>query len=187
MPRKYYRRKYSYRPKKKWASNFYTISDEIPIPGLPAGQQFSESWYVKEIVHNPQYNPASASVGILKVKNVKLQLAGIGILDHSDRLNLSMQVAIVFLPEGVTADAGLLFRHPEWIMAYKMISVDTDMDKPISFSISSRLARNLNSGDRIGIAYFARLNTNLAAAPAQNIGATVMPVYVSVQYWTSVN
>lgn len=185
MPRKFYRRKYSYKPKRKWNSNFYTYADHIIWPIIQANEQFVERVQSRTLFSNPQIGNASTSTSVVKIKNCKVQFAGTGFVDAAPTGLLSMQVALIYVPEGVDYDAGILFRHPEWILAHKLVTCDADQSLPINFSISSRLARNLNSGDRIELVFIPRINT-AGAAGIQHIPGS-MAYYATVQYWTCVN
>ena len=93
---------------------------------------------------------------ILKCGNFKVQ--GDITVNVSNAGSVSVNVFLLYCPEGIsTSMSGLeaaIQQHPEWIMGW------TSVDTPASgtgvaagnrWSISSRLKRNLNSGDRIVI------------------------------------
>lgn len=186
MPRRYkYRPKYSYRPRKKWNSNWNADDMNLNIPDISTTSAYTKAITNQQIIVNPQLDGTNVSTSIVKVKNVKVQLCTSGIPDASNLSVYTMQVAIIFCPEGITPSSDLLERHPEWIMAYKMLTIDASTTIPINFSISSRLARNLNSGDTIFLTIITRRVSGETVTQPQS--GLIMPCYYTVQYWTCVN
>ena len=183
MPRRYtYRRKYSYKPRKKWNSNWNSDDINLNMPDVSTTSSYTKAITNQLLIVNPQLTGTNVSTSIVKVKNVKVQLSTTGIPDASNLSVYTMQVAIVFCPEGITPSSDILERHPEWIMAYKMLTIDASTTIPINFSISSRLARNLNSGDTIYLSVITRRAS--AETPTQNQTGLYIPCYYTVQYWT---
>ena len=183
MPRRYtYRRKYSYKPRKKWNSNWNSDDMNLNIPDISTTSAYTKAITNTQLIINPIDETTRASTCIVKVKNVKVQLCTSGIPDPSSLSVYTMQVAIVFCPEGITPSSDILERHPEWLMAYKMLTIDASTTIPINFSISSRLARNLNSGDTIYLTVIARRVSGETVTQPQT--GLIMPCYYTVQYWT---
>lgn len=175
MPRRYYRRRtVVVRPKKKWASNMATGRLSNGSGGNPT------SVLVANAVQTSTPTPI-----ILKVGNIKLQGdASVG--NSSGTLLLPNLVVIVFyLPEGIdltaTTAGTVAAQHPEWIMAWKMIDTQISTSGSnlgtSSFTVSSRLKRNLNSGDRVCIGYMLDSTSS---------GVSIYLNYTA-QYWTCAN
>lgn len=142
--RRYYRRSVRVvAAKKKWASNFINF-------GLTTGIKTTHT-----LVENSSESATPTPV-IVKCGNFKVQ-GDIG-LNSTDSVSLAtyMTLYILFVPQG-WADVDIETipqKHPEWIMGWTVV------DMPISspgktagnkFSITSRLKRNLNSGDKVVI------------------------------------
>lgn len=174
MARRYYRRRTVVRaPKKKWASN-------MQIGSLASGSETA-----KVLVEN-SVQTATPTPIILKVGNIKLQ-GDVNIINTTSSIlsNPSFVVMVFYLPEGIALSAAtantVASQHPEWIMAWKMIDTASvtaaaAVASP-SFSVSSRLKRNLNSGDRICLGYM----TDIAS------GSANIRVNYTAQYWTCAN
>lgn len=146
MPRRrYYRRYIRAAPKKKWASNL--VSGVIGTEGSGESNNF--------VLVNNSSQAATPTPIIVKTGNFKVQ--GDAYLDvraGGVGAYIGAQVFVVYTPEGVESNFDTVIgTHPEWILAW------TTLDLPITnaatvtagsrFSFSSRLKRNLNSGDRI--------------------------------------
>ena len=172
MARRYYRRRtVTVRPKKKWATNF--LQGTLGTNADPAAV----------LVQNTTQSSLPTPV-IVKAGNFKLQ--GDLSIYTTTALTTTPRIAVVvfYLPQGLdltaTAANGILESHPEWILAWKQ--VDTNIVAAntssgfSSFSVSSRLKRNLNSGDRICVGY----TTNTPSA-------AVLTIQFSAQYWTCAN
>lgn len=171
MPRRYYRRRtVVVRPKKKWASNMAvgtlaTSGSSSPIAVLVANSTQS----------------STPTPIILKVGNIKLQGDAV-VQGPTTNLHPTLIVMVFYLPEGLNLEATtastVAAQHPEWIMAWKMVDLGlgTSSDSASSaFSVSSRLKRNLNSGDKICIGYRFE-------------GSTAGPIVrYTAQYWTCAN
>ena len=185
MPRKYYRRKYSYRPRRKWNSNWNSETTTLYMPDISTVDAYTEALSHRQLIINPQQTGTNVSTSIVKVKNVKVHLSTTGIPDASDLNVYTMEVFIIFCPEGIIPNIGLIAKHPEWLMAYKLMTIDASTTIPINFSISSRLARNLNSGDAIYLVTIVRRTS--AEQATENRTGLVIPCYYTVQYWTCVN
>lgn len=184
MPRRYYKRR-SYKPRKKWNSNFYNSVMKVILPSLNTQTGYAQLYNQHTLIENPIQPISGSSTNIVKVKNIKVQLAATGAADASPELLYSMQLAIVFMPEGYVADATVLQKHPEWLMAYKLVTLDSASSMPINVSISSRLARNLNSGDKIALVVIPR--TTKYQNTTEFIDAIGLETYITVQFWTCAN
>ena len=77
-------------------------------------------------------------------------------------------VYLIYVPQGYTPSVDLPVQHPEWIMAWRGIDVDTVAEPggTKQVQMSSSMSRNLNSGDAIFLLFHL---TNIP-------GAQVAPV-----------
>lgn len=135
-------------------------------------------------------NSAQASTPtpvVVKAGNFKIQgdcvlrVTG-GVKDTS-----SVIVYIMYLPEVVVTSANpvtTINDHPEWIMGWKLIDLNSSSTSPgntNSFSFSSRLKRNLNSGDTIALVAVLRDATPTTAAEYS------IRLNYNAQWWTCSN
>ena len=165
--RRYYRRYYKATPKKKWATNI--IQSSVTTSG------------VAEICKNSSQTSSPTPV-IVKCGNFRIQ----GDVSYSFQSTtpsrpVNINFFLIFCPEGVAANDSLIGNHPEWIIGWKNLDVGYLTGSSVaaaagqSFSFTSRLKRNLNSGDRI-VAILQSLDTS----------ATAQAVF-TCQYWTCAN
>lgn len=184
---RYYRRRYTrvVRPKKRWATNIKSLNDSKNNIG--SSTAYSATVLVENSSQTAFVTPTPT---VLKAGNFKVQAdasyttAGISHVD--------VRAYILFLPEGMTAASyadydAIIKNHPEWIMGWKYASRDfavgnatTDIQ---TFQFSSRLKRNLNSGDQIA---FVCLVTSMDAS-GQNVNLNNLVVGGQAQYWTCAN
>ena len=144
MPRRYartYRRRY---PRKKWSPVFTSYVTALePTAG----------WSYQTLAANSYVQGGHAPIStMIKVKNFKIvvDVASQGETQTASH-SPSITFAILFVPQGYTVASDILAKHPEWIMAWRAIDIYTTN----VVTVTSRLARNLNSGDEI-IAFFSR-------------------------------
>lgn len=164
-----YRRSYVKRvyPRKRWASN---ISSKNMLATLEAGSK--TTWLFTGLVSNSSQS-STPTPTLLKFGRLKLK--GDVRTDLSNNSNyVSGIMYVVFLPEGYNLTPDIISQHPEYIMGWTQISLDSGN----TFSFSSSLKRNLNSGDQI-ILMITVDSTN----STQN--ARVFNFYVTAQYWTA--
>lgn len=169
MPR-YYKYKRAYRkiyPRKRWASNIFTKNTLVTlnsgITTASAGEVICQN---SSQTSNP--TPVLVKFGRVKVKgDVRTDLA-------SDNNFVSGTMYVVFVPQGLILESSLISNHPEYIIGWTQISLDSGN----TFSFSSALKRNLNSGDMIGI--FFQVNSVNSVQAVRNFN-----FYYTVQYWTT--
>lgn len=141
MPRRYYRRRYGgYRKRRKWSPTFVDGTFTISFPSQTSAFQGTTLCANSSNIGNNV--PVST---IIKAKNFKM-VVDIGNIPTSTSVN-NFLLAIMFLPQGFTGSYNLPKEHPEWILAWR--TVDANFSSLQNVQISSRLARNLNSGDSI--------------------------------------
>ena len=168
MPRRRYYRRYTrvVTPKKKWASNI--VQDGITTS--------TSSTIVQ--------NSAQASLPtpvIVKCGNFRVQGdIAVTYTSGSSRI-IPLNFFLLYVPEGVTPSDGLIGQHPEWIMAWTAIESPIALNASNNtvggnkFSVTSRLKRNLNSGDRV-----------VAILQSRDASVTAQAVF-TCQYWTCAN
>lgn len=126
---------------------------------------------------------------VLKAGNFKIQ-GDFAVTTVSGGLSSSMAVLlyVLYLPEvveGVITDyLDVISNHPEWIMCWKVLDTNLTSATNITiagsaFSFSSRLKRNLNSGDQIVLVCCV---TNAGETPDFNLRLTY-----GAQFWTCAN
>lgn len=180
------RRRYYYRrsprvvvAKKKWASNMKTGNMSKTVAS-------STTDHVEDIlVVNSAQNSTPTPV-IVKTGNFKIQGDCYISAVQGNSLSQLTQVIlyVVYLPEVAVQinTATVIQDHPEWIMAWKVIDFNivgnTNADNGTAFTFSSRLKRNLNSGDAIAL---------VAIVQNGNSGSSTLLVKYAAQYWTCSN
>ena len=151
MARRRYRRYRRYR-KGLWSCRIQNVTG-AQIAG--DGTQYIINY---TLCSNPAQNDASVS-NKYTVKNINCQLQ----LESDAAFAVeNLQAYICFVPQGYIPDstpsayANLPFNHPEWIMAHRFIgSAQFDNESTNAqpgfpaLRLSSRLARKLDTGDRI--------------------------------------
>lgn len=175
-----YRRRYRTivrAPKKKWATNIYRFNQ--PATGTTTAQ-----FAIIPLVQNAAQSSSPTPV-IVKTGNFKIQGDVSSAVSAAGPVDIS--VYVMYMPEGVApTDAGgiqnLINAHPEWVMAWKFISgnsaVVAGLENHETYTFSSRLKRNLNSGDRIQL---------LCLANSSNQILTTVRFTGLAQYWTCAN
>lgn len=177
MPRRYYRRRTIIRaPRKKWASNITTRNFTI-APGGDTGIPYIQ--LVSNAVQSSAPTPVIVKAGNFKV-NADFSITTSGTAD------IHLIAFIVFLPEGIASAnnqqfGNLINSHPEYIMAWRQLdtipSVTTSDQHLESVTFSSRLKRNLNSGDSVVFGILDQSTTQVSLIKTQ----------ITCQYWTCSN
>ena len=169
MPRyykykRYYRRMY---PRKRWASNIFTRNTLVTLNNGEKGSSETEIL----CINSPQSvtpTPVIIKFGRVKVKgDVRTDVA-------SNNNYVSGTMYVVFCPQGMMIDPTLIDNHPEYILGWTQISLDSGN----TFSFSSSLKRNLNSGDKIGIMF--QVNSVNSVQAVRNFN-----FYYTAQFWTT--
>lgn len=80
----------------------------------------------------------------------------------------NLQHYILYIPQGFTLTENTPFEHPEWIMAHRLLGSPQNDTNPgfLPAKISTRLARKLDTGDRI-VYLLIGANTN-SSTPVQS-------------------
>ena len=162
MPRRYYRSRIRYiAPKKKWASNIVNGTVQISIIGSGVESSVYGVYGQFALAENKTQTFAPTPT-IIKTANFRAQ----GILSFSvesdsttETLITNLNCYIIYLPEGVgTVTRDIVNAHPEWIMGWTKINIvdpaGNNNNYATKFSVTSKkLKRNLNSGDKVVIAF----------------------------------
>lgn len=189
--RRYYRRSVRVvAAKKKWASNIKQITmrqGRVNVGGGPIGDY--------AILVSNATGTSTPTPVIVKTGNFKISVDAVAQVNLTAVSSVNVIVFIAFLPEGyvynstdVNAGYFLINNHPEWIMAWKQIDFTSATGAATSNSVtanfSSRLKRNLNSGDKIifGTAYPAA-----EVKPEADNTGNLFTYTVACQYWTCAN
>ena len=137
--RRYYRRSVRVvAARKKWASNLKNGS--IASSGTT-------------LVVNSSQSDVPTPV-ILKTGNFKVQ-GDVAIVSSSSTGTASLVIYLAYVPEGYGI-SNLAGQHPEYILGWTIVDAPVISAGTLSankYSITSRLKRNLNSGDRIVLFY----------------------------------
>lgn len=171
--RRYYRRAIRVVPKKKWATNFKTITCSS---STTAGKY--------EILAENKAQAGSPTPTIVKCGNFKVQ-GDCSVANTASVLGiLYLRVFVLYVPEGwsVSNISQIPEQHPEWIMAWSAVDLPTSAANTTSggnkFSVSSRLKRNLNSGDMI--VFYMDPTYDSDTSP-------LISVLGAAQFWTCAN
>lgn len=140
-----YRYRRSYRkiyPRKRWATNITNSAVGVTIN---SGSNFGEM--TSNICINSGQSIIPTPV-ILKFGRVKIKGDVRTALDNANNF-VTGRMFVCFVPQGLTLNLDLINDHPEYIIGWTTISLDSGN----TFSFSSALKRNLNSGDSIKILF----------------------------------
>lgn len=156
-------RKYS-RRRHIWSSRITNLSGS---QSAGAGQQFV-------IYYNLCQNPAQTNTTISQkytVKNVHLQLNFNNDTTSTNQTLKNFQAFICYIPQGYVPTgvpgqyADVPYDHPEWIMAHRYLGTpgsNTSSGWNSTFTLRSRLARKLDTGDRVVVIILGN-NTSTAS------------------------
>lgn len=185
MPRRFYRSRIRYiKPKKKWSTNI--VSDDLSFTAS-INSNNQPYWMSHALVTNSGASSSPTPV-VIKAGNFKAQGLIAGDTENAGARILDMGCYIMFVPEGISpTNASAAFQliglHPEWIMGWTMVniahvaSLGTD-DWASKFSLSSRLKRNLNSGDQVQLWIVGHYDNGQSATPTFKVKFTS-------QFWTT--
>ena len=162
--KRYYKRMY---PRKRWASNIK--SDTVVIP-LPNNATSAEDTVL--LCQNAAQTSTPTPV-VLKFGRVKFK-GDIRFSQNNVAQFTSVNVFIVFVPQGNTLNTSLISNHPEYVMGWTCCSLDTGS----SFSLTTTLKRNLNSGDSVQVLF----SVSSTQPPSQTIDYNF---FYTAQFWTT--
>lgn len=162
--RSYFKKSY---PRKRWATNIYNSATGVTINANGnAGENTSDICVNSTQSSNP--TPVIIKFGRVKIKgDVRTSL------ENANNF-VTGRMFVCFVPQGSVLNLDFINYHPEYIIGWTTISVDSGN----TFSFSSALKRNLNSGDSIKILF--RLDSFATLQNNQTFGFS----YVC-QFWTT--
>lgn len=177
---RYYRRRYTrvVKPKKRWASNIATYSD---TPAILNQQGFGYTTLVSNSVQSSSPTPSIVKTGNFKVSiDSYLQYGGGQVAGTA-----VVQFFVVYVPEGWSTSNlnNLVSAHPEWILGSKTVGSSYTTGTFLSLetiNLSTRLKRNLNSGDAIFLLF--QIDPTLVSG-----SNTALKLSGHVRYWTCAN
>lgn len=198
---RYYRRRYTrvVKPKKKWATNIRSIVFDTGATPLGASRIGLSQVLCANSAETFASTATAPTPTIVKCGNFKVQCDALVTLSSNDFMRLTMY--ILYIPEGVFVASssltalekyetdeislGLIIqKHPEWILAWRQFDsqqgTGTLNSERVSFS--SRLKRNLNSGDQIYAVFLAHSGTGVGT----NVISRVV-ITGTCQFWTCTN
>jgi hypothetical protein len=138
-----YRKRRFYRRKGKWSTRLTNISvSQLVGPGVAL-------FIYRTLATNPAQDDNTVSQRFT-VKNVNAQVELSATGDALTYLN-QLQHYILFVPQGYQLTENTPYEHPEWIMAHRFIGTPVNTLNPgyAPLRISTRLARKLDTGDRV--------------------------------------
>lgn len=156
-----YRRNYGSN-KKKWAS----FMKEIPNAVINIATGTNGGAWVPLVSNSVE--TATPTPTIVKAKHLKCIF---DIFATAGKL-INGAVYLIYVPQGYTPSIDLPIQHPEWIMAWRGLDVDTYTEPGGSKQVqmSSSMARNLNSGDAIYLLFHLTNTPNGLVAPVNYHG-----------------
>ena len=164
------RRKY-YKRKGRWCANIKNIADTATLASGPNGNSV-------DLCLNPLQSDITVSQ-IYTVKNIELSVffetTGTSLVQEIE----DIEHYIMYVPQGMNLTTQYNLEHPEYILAYKYQGNPWSDTTTAQFNlkIRSRLARRLNTGDRI--IYFWKCSSSTS-----NTNVTVRGL---VRWWTKAN
>ena len=162
--RKYYKKVY---PRKRWASNIK--QDNLVLPLQTNATAASDHILLcQNSAQTSTPTPVILKFGRLKFKG-DIRFSQTNVAQFT-----SVNVFVVFVPQGNTLTTDLISNHPEYIMGWTTCSLDTGS----SFSLTTTLKRNLNSGDSIQVLFLI----SSTQPPSQVINYNF---FYTAQFWTT--
>lgn len=154
-------------PRKRWASNIK--SDELSM-GLTTSTStvFTDTILCKNSVQTELPTPVILKFGRLKLQG-DVRFSATNVSQFT-----SCMIYCLFVPEGSTPSISLISNHPEYLLGWTSVSLDSGS----TFSLTSSLKRNLNSGDSVVLLW----NIDATQTPSQNISFHLL---YTAQYWTT--
>ena len=170
MPRYYkYKRYYAKRlyPRKRWASNIK--SDTVIIPLNTNATSANDTVLLcQNAAQTSTPTPVVLKFGRVKFKG-DIRFSQTNVAQFT-----SVNVYICFVPQGNTLNTTLISNHPEYVMGWTVCSLDTGS----SFSLTTTLKRNLNSGDSVQVLFLV----SSTQPPSQVINYNFA---YTAQFWTT--
>lgn len=178
MPRRYTTKRTVIirKPKIKWSPHMEAYTDELLMS--------SDLQSVPITIAKNNTDSHIPSVPVLQVTRINVQ-AQVG---SGNLAGLDWFAYLVFVPETMDTpltDTGkwlaYVYAHPEYLMARKIIeSSNAVTNTSIALRMTTRLKRNLNSGDQIVLLLVARAIGTIS-------GSHTLPIHAEYTYYSKVN
>lgn len=153
--RRYYRSRRTV-PRQKWLTNMCDVRIETGSDSTVIGSGVTVLFTADIITNESNQNGTTngnagltSNATILKTGRWKCK----GVITGIYATNYI--IGMMYVPEGYNTNEtsgiisqSVVYRHPEWVLAWKRVDY-TDASQSNEFSLSSRLKRNLNSGDKV--------------------------------------
>lgn len=156
-------------PKKRWASNITAVNTTVTVPAGQSGG-YTNVTICTNAAQNATPTPVLVKFGRVKVSG------DVRFKDNSFSLYSSCILYCMFVPQGAILNSDLIENHPEYLLGWTTIS----MDSGSTFTLTSSLKRNLNSGDSIQLYFGVNLNGNVLGNQP-----LLYNFFYNVQYWTT--
>lgn len=153
----------------KWASQIKVFNNQI----------VTSSPYEIVLCANST-EAATPTPTVIKTANFKVSIDAYVNYAATTQANIIANAYIIFIPQGMAVNASLPLNHPEYIMAAKTVGSSLQSGAILSLdtlNMSSRLKRNLNSGDKISL--IITLNSTTTPSNCTMSGM--------VRFWTKAN
>lgn len=176
--RRYYRSRRVY-PKQKWLP----VNNELGMNGIEILAASNFLTTVQPITENSSRNITDgggnvSSATIIKTGRFRIK----GVLSVNTGAAMSYIIGIAYVPEGYVINqtaTGIgnlgntfFYKHPEWILCWTRMDF-SNASQGNEFSLSSRLKRNLNTGDQIVVFRIAVNSSTNNGSPVSSIRATI--------------
>lgn len=162
-----YRRRRFYKRKGKWSTRLTNINVSQEVNG---GVTF---FVYRTLATNPAQDDNTVSQRFT-VKNVQCQIEIQQISGTPASINFCQQY-ILFIPQGYELTANTPYEHPEWIMAHRYLGSPEPNDTPYfpAQRFTTRLARKLDTGDRVVYLFTGSNTTNEGNFATINVNGVV--------------
>lgn len=182
-----YRRTY---PKQKWQLSLVEPTAFNFSPVMTAQTFVAKHSNICQTVVPTDATAASVVSANNIVKTGNFRVKGSFNIGGTDTDRLSIIIYVIFVPQGIDPDntgvsttnlaTSIFYSHPEWVLCWTRRDMDNSTDND-DFSMSSRLKRNLNSGDSVKLGILIMNNTN------SNLSAVSVRLSSTVQYAARAN
>lgn len=173
------RRRYFYRrtkPKQKWSINTNTYVAAVNGANAQCFSITSVPIVSTPSRNNNAGNPVSSATVISKVSHVKIK----GVIVSGMTAGQTVLLALMYIPELINTDVQngamaaqgqtVFYSHPEWLMAWSRMDY-TNAAQKNEFSLTTRLKRNLQPGDKIALVCY-NINNSAGAVGQIDIATT---------------
>lgn len=169
MPRYYKYRRYYKKvfPRKRWASNIKSDSILLTL-STSQTSSYKETLLCRNSEQIKQPTPTILKFGRLKLKG-DIRFSQTNVAQFT-----SCMIYCVFVPEDAVLNVDLISHHPEYLLGWTAVSLDSGT----TFSMTTTLKRNLNSGDSIALLW----TLDTTQTPSQQISYNM---FYTAQFWTT--